>query len=325
MLLAAGVMVVVEIPGRRTGPTTYAHGWPWAYLERDYQPGSQFIPSGDFLIEAPSSVGAVNGGRDLESSDERDQRESAERHEIWTNTGESLAAEEQMNPWAFTNIARRRFFAVVPDVLISVLLVAAIAWPWHRWRSRRQFRWQISLRALLLAVPLVALACGRFAAWRGELRAEAELHDEIARNGPPDAFTSQKHFDPAIRTWQAPPWLPESLAKILAPHEAFNRITTLELFGDQAVDANIPRVATFRCLKLLRVVNSKCTSAGLTPIANLQSLTMLELPDADLSDATLGEIAKLKNLTALSINCEHVSRRESNNWRTFRVSNTSGW
>lgn len=306
-LLATGVMVIVEIPGRRTGPTTYAHGWPCAYLERDYQPVYEITKSDGLLVEAPSSVGDVNNGRDLESDDERDQRNAAETTELWANAGESLAAEEQMSPWALTNIARRQFWYALPDALIAILLVAAVAGAWQRWRSRRRFRWQFRLRTLLIGVPIVALACGRFVAWRGELRAETELHEELARNGPPDGFTGQKHFDTSIRTWQAPPWLPESLAKILAPYEALNRITTLELFGDQAIDANIPRVATFRCLKLLRVVNSKCTAAGLKPISELQSLTMLELPDADVSDAMLAEIAKLKSLTALSINCEHVT------------------
>lgn len=309
VVLAAGVMAVVEIPGRRTGPTTYAHGWPWAYLERDYDLDHNFSFSSSSynLAQTPSSVGDVNRRRDLETEGEAEQRKVAERNELWTNIGASLATEDEMNPWGFTNIARRRFGSALPDILISIFLVAAVAWAWQRWRLRRRFRLQFRLRTLLIAVPLVGLACGRFVAWRGELRAETQLHNELAGNGPQDMFTGQQHFDTAVQTWQAPPWLSESLAKILAPREAFNRITTLKLFGDQAIDSNISRLPTFRCLNQLRVVNSKCTTPGLKPISHLQSLTVLELPDADVSDTTLAGIAKLKNLTALSIDCAHVT------------------
>lgn len=140
-LLAACVMVVVEIPGRRTGATTYSHGWPLAYLERDYRPDTAANPFLFNVLVAPSSLADVsNEKRLLEHSAETDDREYQTINEVWAVSGLCVSAErgEKLNPWSYVNVKRRALFWIVPDVCAALALViaAAVVWQWLRVRMR---------------------------------------------------------------------------------------------------------------------------------------------------------------------------------------------
>ncbi|MBN1911147.1 MAG: hypothetical protein JW818_15480 [Pirellulales bacterium] len=134
-----------ESPWSVTSQITYAHGWPWCFLERKADspdpPQSWILPG--FWGHVP--------WRDASS---------------WALTTGTC----NLRPWA-----------LVGDAAVAVAILLAVGGGWE-WRRRRRHRvWQFSLRELLILTLLVGLGLGW---WRSQVvqndreRARCEELDE---------------------------------------------------------------------------------------------------------------------------------------------------
>ena len=166
IFIAAGMMALVEIPGRRTGSTTYAHGWPWAYLTRDYETDRTvgFAATKDFNSSLdPSDLNLTPLDQDyFASADDRAVGDAEEK--IRSDIGWPFSIEKCLDPWAWSNISDRCWVLCLPDVIVSLLIVAMAAWLYQRWRRRRARAVQFRLRTMLIAVALLSIGCARFVA-----------------------------------------------------------------------------------------------------------------------------------------------------------------
>ncbi len=315
-LLATLVMFVVEIPGRRTGPTTYAHGWPWAYLERDYRRDPDFVVALND-ITAASQCAELYMQRTEETYSGGDSRRDRENAEVWAEIGWPWTDEQKLSPWSWANIERRRWFWCLPDLLVAIAVIWAVGWLYQRWRSRRPAKLQFSLRTLLLGVALVSVACARYFAWRKELDREAAAKHALEQiHHPSEGIFGPS--DPKVReTWSPPAWLPESLLKLSGMGERFTRVTDVALHGDYVSDEALAKLGDFAYLGRLYVYGKKFPEAALDRLQNLSRLQTLSLPDVENSDGYVARLARIKSLVGLEIDCQHLTAAAVDDLKTL--------
>ena len=253
VLLATVVLFFVEVPGRRVGATKYAHGWPFVYLvvtarcidddsQSDATGATPIFQAGDL-----SNTEFIAGTRLPPVA--------------WT-IGFPYSYEEQMTPWSFDGI--RFGWPMIADAAVAIALLLAFgnlreAWRRRRGAStvRRRF-FQYRLRTLLLAVPLVAFASAKLAAWHSEYVAEQSLlNDGVIA---PEA-------EPIEVVWQPPSWIPESVLK-LGPTAWFAHIYELN-FGTRE-DLPIDRIRKLRHLQVLKCAAPKAEDVA--QVADFSSL-----------------------------------------------------
>jgi hypothetical protein len=142
------------------------------------------------------------------------------------------------------------------------------------------------LLTLLIAVPLIGLACARYIAWRQELRGEVKLSGELAVNAPRGVGSIQPP-PPTTTSWSPPIWLPEWAAKLGTFGHDFDRITIVQISGDTVTDETLRKLAVFGQLRSLRLFNTRVSAAGWKHLGRLPQLGMLEVEVSELSDADL--------------------------------------
>lgn len=316
VLVATGVMLLVEIPGRRTGPTTYAHGWPWPYLLRDFD-WQGYPAHPDQFDSFAQLTDDYYDTRDDDPKEDMRKWHARGRH-VWEEYGTNSETEKLLDPWSWNYTEQANFPLCVPDALVALAIVVAMSWAWQLWRRRRPVTRQFRLRTGLFVVAILSIGLGRFMAWRHDLHVEREL------------LQSKVFYEPETN-WRKPAWLPESLTKLRPLDGSFDRGVNLDLSVDRVNPAElfkldclagvkrppddrlaepvIEKLAAFSELRWLRIDGDNFTSAGLEPLADVPQLAVLELPNFDCTDATLASIAKVRSLSALSIRCPHVTER----------------
>ena len=250
---ASAALAILEIPGRRTGFTTYAHGWPFAYMDRDYRQDSQFLDWEGWTMHGWS---AGFGGQHWVGA----ERETAFPYqEVFARDGFPIGYEQKMSPWSAIAATSFSDFALAADVLLTILSLIAIGWAAQRWRRRRiaagrRRMFQFRLRTFLLAAMIVGPTLGLIFPWFLDYRRDRLAVQEIQDNGNLGVTQMVSH-------WRPPAGLPESLLK-LGPVERWSeRLDTLSIdsrFGAQpppsppnaVVNRSVPGVHRLHAFRL---------------------------------------------------------------------------
>ena len=267
VLLAAVVLFFVEIPGRRIGAMKYAHGWPFVYLQRDY---------GGFSASGPSA-------------------QTGPLEDLWTQGRMPAFCEEAMIPWSWSG--DKRSWQLAADLTFAISLLIAMGTLREAWRRRHPSRarrrfFQYSLRTLLMAVPLAALASAYVASSHEEHLAEETLRSTNVWVYPSDDFQ---------QFWLPPSWLPESVTK-LAPTAWFVHITRIRVSPLRELQRDAVK-------KLHHLEALECEApdaADLAAIAEIPSLTELQISGLGITAATIKDIARLPRLRRLSIEDKQI-------------------
>ena len=106
------------------GATTYVHGWPVAYLHRDY------IGDPDF-IAAMSSTGWTPGSTVMPASPGGTPKTAMD---FWTEDGWPWEVERTLNPWSTANTTEISLTGAGLDCVAVLLIVLAVAEILQRWR-----------------------------------------------------------------------------------------------------------------------------------------------------------------------------------------------
>ena len=236
MLLACGLLFLLEVPGRRTGPTTYEHGWPLAFLTRDYLSDAR----------TPESASATSDSQYLEQVKPN-----------WERNGLPWALESQFSPWSLTDATSFSTLLCVADLAISGLVVSAIGWMWQRrWRTRGNLL-QFRLRTLLAGVALLGIVFAQIKTWIVDRRTDEETaatllqdigHDKYQYASDPIGGIPPRHRGIFLEYgWEPPCWLPESLLKINGLSGLFRRVHEVRLNDDPKIgDAALERLTNLR-------------------------------------------------------------------------------
>ncbi len=156
---------------------------------------------------------------------------------------------------------------------------------------------QFTVRTLLAATAIVALAMG----WVHAARGHRQAREALLLSNPAAAVLYGYQLDAEGRlTLDAPPAAPERLRSLLGI-DYLSNVAGVELF--YATDADIEclvRLPVLRRLSLDRSID--LTEAGLARLARLRQLRSLALNEADqISDDGLQSLASLTNLVELHI------------------------
>ncbi len=324
LLFAMACLILLEVPGRRTGATTYSHGWPFAVLDRDYCTTQQFqqTANGYALVgnaETPEGIGLMQ--------------------ENWRRGGFQPELESLIQPWSVeATIALRPLAAIVDFVGVAIALFA-IGWAAERRAARRQRNgrrrpFQFRLRTLLIGVAVLGVVMGRLVSWREDRRAEERVLAELAKQ-----TFGHTNFSGLI-TWTPPWWLPDSLAKLPIVVELYNHldsayfgtmpvtlgvepITNTDaklpclaglshlrsvVFGDSDLtDAGVQYLAGLSTIESLTICNTRVTAAGIEQLTRLPNLTSLTLEGFTIDDAAVATLNKLSSLEELTINSNRAN------------------
>ncbi len=241
MLISAALFCLVQIPGRRTGFTTYSHGWPFAYLEREYRESSSFDRAAGYYY-SPS-------GSPLFASDGSDQWIAIENG--WRATGFPLELERLVTPWSFDNVIGFHLSQLFFVVVCGLMLVASVGRGVER-RSKIRRWFQFRLRALLGLVTLIASACGLAATWRSGYESDQKIFRELGAKPPYSTFFfggSSESF-----AWRPPVWLPEGAAKLPFLSTWFERVVGVRI--ENTVPSDFDRLSGFPYLTRLMLENN---------------------------------------------------------------------
>lgn len=163
--------------------------------------------------------------------------------------------------------------------------------------ARLSPRFRFSLRALLIAMALVAAALG----WIHAGRAQTQLVENVLAANPSTVllYDFEVTEDGKLQETPAPPgpaWLRERLGL-----DYLSSVVGAELY--YATDADLQAVT--RLPKLRRLYLERCidlTDAGLEQLATLEHLKLLVLDDADqVTDEGLQSLGRLKGLAHLQL------------------------
>ena len=282
LLLATSAMFLVEVPGQRTGMTTYAHGWPLAYLERDFQTDSEIASKASTYTDL-TTYNRAAGDMDIDE---------ARNH---SRNGLPWEIEAQLSPWSRANAVHLSVWAGIVDAVVAVVLIGVIGSCFQRWRRRRRLALvRFRLRTMLIGVTILCILFARAAAWRDSLAADEELRTAVEQR-------STRQNGSYEDAWLPPSWLPESLAKIGDLGHLFNRVYRVVNNDSMLTDETFPILAR---AENLRVVEIDSNSGAISPkqlelIGNLSNLERLDAQQ--LTDASVYALRQLKNLRSLKL------------------------
>jgi Leucine-rich repeat (LRR) protein len=160
-------------------------------------------------------------------------------------------------------------------------------------RRRRFCLLRFSLRSLLVAVTLLAMALGWFIYWREGKRREAAAGDWVLNHG---GTIAEFHSGEATN----PPWWVRCLAETL-PDRCLRTVTYVDFLKDPS-DADLAVLRDLPNLKQLNLNNAaRVTPARLAPLAKMRNLEVLYLMKTPVGDEGLAHARNLHSLKELWI------------------------
>jgi Leucine-rich repeat (LRR) protein len=278
-------MLLAEISGRRSGPLGYAHGWPCAYLHRDYSKDPKCAKEiYDAIRDTPYRISDDIFGPDSYQN----LPENA-----WKKFGWPWRLEKCMSPWSTANMTAVEPWAAAVDFVFVVFAAIAVGCL-HQWRRRRRQRLiQFRLRTVLAATTMAAIACAWAANWRDQRRSESRLVEQLRAPGADSQFYCG---------WVPPAWLPDCVLKFDGIGGKFERITQASLHGDQVTDDVVDRLGALTCVRSLSITSKHITAAGLATLKRLPRLTDLSFSNGSaVTESEMAEIAAIRGLAALTL------------------------
>ena len=212
-------------------------------------------------------------------------------------------------------------YAVLTAVAtVGVVMIVMLGW----FIVALVFRWrfQFSIRSLLVLTLVVALPCS----WLAAKMKEAKGQKMAVTNFP--AYTYDYQDDPfpnfgGVPNWQpsGPVWLRWLLgndffndvvgAHVLSDGETEHlkvlpRLQWLELYAE-VTDAGLANIVGLTQLQRLKLDGTQITDAGLARIAGMVQLQSLELGNAQITEAGLTSITGLTQLRDLSLHSRQIT------------------
>lgn len=153
------------------------------------------------------------------------------------------------------------------------------------------FRWrfQFSIRSLLVLVVVVAIPCSWLAAEMKRAREQREAVAEIEKLNGAVEYDLPQYFDslPPPPPPQRPPE-PAWLLKLLGG-DFFGDVVFVG-YADEAADADLVQLKEFKHLQSLYLGGTKVTDAGLAHITGLTQLQKLSLQNTKVTDVGRGKL-----------------------------------
>jgi hypothetical protein len=175
----------------------------------------------------------------------------------------------------------------VAMVLMFLWFLAALVFRW---------RFQFSIRSLLVLTVVVAIACSWLAVERGQARKQREAVEGIERlNG---RVYYDFHLDPSGNTVvsSVPPWASDLLGDAL-----FEEVTQVDLSNVAVGDADLQRLTALPRLRWLFLRATEVSDAGLEHPKGLTRLQYLGLAGTKIGDAGLEHLRGLTRLDELDL------------------------
>jgi Leucine-rich repeat (LRR) protein len=297
MLLAAGVMFLVEFPGHHRGtpflPNTFQHGWPLVWIEGRESGSSQQTAASPLIDEAGVVVQTYDSHRGTDP---------------W-RLGDDI---QLFDPVSFAG-----------DMGVSLLIVALAGWLFQIWRRRHRRLLRFRLRTLLGFVALVAFLIAPFARLHREQQREGEALEQLksesisglavrtwySRDGNDDLVTNQQRVA-GIEVFTErfpPPWMPEWLAHADVLHSSIDRVSWVHIHGDRFTEASLGPLAELSHLEGLEIAQGDVTDEGFQSLAGLTSLRDLRLSQAQVTDRRLEQLSALSRLNSLTLEKSEVT------------------
>jgi hypothetical protein len=182
---------------------------------------------------------------------------------------------------------------VVGIVLMLLWFVLALLVHW---------RFQYSLRTLLLLVAVVAILCSWLATETQQARNQSEAVKAIRRLGGEVVRDCDTHDYSLTSTPPEPEWLRELLGG-----DFFENVVIVYINAPQATDADLEHVRGLTHLQCLYVVRMQVTDAGLKYLEELRELQELHLDNAQVTDLGLEYLKGATQLERLHIAGTHVT------------------
>jgi hypothetical protein len=157
------------------------------------------------------------------------------------------------------------------------------------------FRWrfQFSLRSLLVLTVAVAVPCSWLA---------AEMRNERREKAAADALHADRVGRAGGRVWVELTWLGE-----LLQDDSLVRVVAVDFSGESTTDARLVRIQEFSQLETLWLEKSRVSDAGLGHLQELSQLQYLYLSGTKITDAGLVHLQKLRHLEELGIEGTNVT------------------
>ncbi len=314
--VAAGAIFFVQFPGRRTSFTAYAHGWPFAYLDRDYSDDSRlFAPDGSVAGVQVESFGPVDTSLDIDEPTAPATKAEVRRSlaQEWAINGFPWSLESKMSPWSFDNAGNLNLLAGAIDLALSVGLLVLLGRAYQRWLAARLGPFTLALGMLLLGIAAGGSAFNRVAAWRQD---QADEQAAIARLSDDIGFMRWQYAsDPfggipprprgakvEVEGWNPPGWLPESILKIGSFAELFRRVSYVQLVDSEKInDATLEPMTAFHELRRLEIAWTKITESGLAKLSAFPRLADLLIDRPTITDSGAAHLAKCRGLKRLNL------------------------
>jgi hypothetical protein len=254
---------------------------------------------------------------------------------------------------------RRHWLRVTPDLLvIGLLVVECLLWAlhwlggWPHWDKGRavltcivavglvmsamslwwlvalalRWRFQFSLRSMLVLIVVVAIPCSWLGVEMNNAREQRRTVEAIEASGiveldypdenllrhswgqfcygpipewQLDKYLAQEHIelnkhDPLVVERLPSVWVRDALGD-----DFFLNVRTVVLVGPEVTDANLGHVRRLPRLRKLYLTSSRITDSGLKHLRQLKDLQTLKLDDTTVTDAGLVHLAGLRNLQYL--------------------------
>ena len=198
-------------------------------------------------------------------------------------------------------------------VLIEVLGVMILLMPlWFAAGLIFRWRFQFSIRSVLLLTVTVAIPCSWLAAKKQQVKRQKEVaeaihelggHVEWSRPSPswPDwcwkllgeEFFEGRHIDEVI--------LRRNDGSVLEKIKGLKQLRTLLLWNAQLTDVEIEDIKGLSHLQQLNLSTTQLTDTGLEHLNGLHQLTRLALCETRITDGGLGHLKALGELEVLNL------------------------
>ena len=175
--------------------------------------------------------------------------------------------------------------AVVGVALLVMLL-------WFLVSLLLRWRFQFSIRSLLVMAVVVAIPCSWFAVKIRQAKREREI--VVAFKEP---FVSPKWSAPS-----GPAWL-----RKLIGDDLFTHVESLHVWNTEFTNTGLENLNGLSQLQSLCIEKTKVTDAGLKTLGGLSQLRELYLDCTEVTDAGLENLKRLSQLQSLYLQCTEVT------------------
>ena len=231
----------------------------------------------------------------------------------------------------------RRFYPTPDRLIIGLLVVECLLWlserfqypTWHKgyavltavaavgvaflvallWLFVTlifHWRFQFSIRSLLILTVAVAVPCSWFVSERQKARAQQETATAIEEAGG-QVFYDYQLDDNGNEIWRAMPPIRPTRLRVLLDDDYFRSIASVDLFLSEDLEQAIKCVSALRQLRRLSLSGDQVTDATLENLKGLTKLRWLFLEYSKITDKGLECLKGMTEIEELSLSGTQVT------------------